>query len=239
MKKFIFFFFVALGSTFFSSASAVTSDSGTTVATTLTTPVADLCSAVADLREAKTQKEIEAAAGAFETLRQQDAGNWLTHYYAAYAYGRIAHITGEMKTIDGWVEKGTEAIQAAAKCNNADVSEIKVIEAYLDYASIRVNPMVRGFKLSSTAMSKLSSSLDADGNNPRAYLLITQHLINVPAMLGGDPEKACKYNAAAQKTYAMQEADQNRDPLFPTWGRADSDEIATNFCNETETKKRD
>lgn len=199
---------------------------------------ASLCEAVASLRDATTPEEIQAAATTLQTVATQDADNWLASYHLAYAYGRLAHTCEKTKDVDGWVEKADKALKQASKSADADASEIYVAEAFLNYASIRVNPMMRGYKLSKTAMSKLSDAVKANGNNPRAYLLITQHLLNVPAMLGGDPEKACKYNNAAQKAYDMEEANKERDSLSPSWGRPDSDAIASGHCADESTSKR-
>ncbi|MEL7160099.1 MAG: hypothetical protein AAFN92_05020, partial [Bacteroidota bacterium] len=106
------------------------------------------------------------------------------------------------------------------------------------YAKIRVNPMMRGYKHSKTAMDFLGQAVKENGNNPRSYLLITQHLINVPAVLGGDPDKACKYIQAALKTYGREAAQEERDPLLPSWGLADSEDLAKEYCEESETSKR-
>ena len=241
MKKLSLLLFAGLCALIMSCVSnnAVTADTSSSPVTTISSATeGDLCSAVADLRSATTPTEIEAATIALEAIRKQEPGNWLAHYHTAYAYGRIAHTCEKLKDVDGWVEKAEDAIAAAAKCEGADVSEIHVIESYLNYASIRVSPMVRGYKLSKTAMGKLGSALDAYGKNPRAYLLITQHLINVPAMLGGDPDKACGYNEDAQKAYGIESSTEGRDPLSPSWGRPDSDDIASSFCGEDSGSKR-
>jgi len=240
MKKYLFIALVALCSIIMSCFSG----NPYTVNSSVEMGIDDnydtsLCEAVSGLRDATTPEEIEAAAVVLETVTEQESNNWLAHYHLAYAYGRIAHTCAKTKDIDGWVEKSEKAIKQASKCKDVNDSEIYVIEAYLNYAKIRVNPMLRGYKLSKTAMSQLSSAVKANGNNPRAYLLITQHLLNVPAMLGGDPDKACKYNAAAQKTFDMEEAKEGRDPLNPSWGRPDSDAIATENCADESTSKRD
>lgn len=233
MKKLTFLFFTGLCALLMScvstSVAAPATDSSSDISVSIGAED-DLCSAVAALRAATTPAEIEAAAVALEAIRTEDPGNWLANYHTAYAYGRIAHTCESLKKVDGWVKKAEDAIADAAKCEGAEASEVHVIEAYLIYASIRVSPMVRGYKSSKTAMGKLSSAVKANGNNPRAYLLIAQHLINVPAMLGGDPEKACKYNDAAQKTYLAEANAEDRNPLNASWGRPDSDEIASSFC---------
>lgn len=241
MKKYTFLFLIALCGTIMScvAGNVAVSNSASTSVVPLVSDDDGLCSAVEALRAAVTAEQIEAAATTLEAVRQQDADNWLAHYHTAYAYGRIAHSCANLKEVDGWVEKADAAIKASANCANADASEIFVMESYLNYARIRVNPMIRGYKLSKTAMGQLGSALEVNGDNPRAYLLITQHLLNVPAMLGGDPDKACKYNDAAQKTYNSEAADKNRDTLSPSWGRPDSDEIASSFCGDAETTKRD
>lgn len=240
MKKYLFISLIALCSIIMSCFAAspyiAPSSAETEMAVNEET---SLCEAVTGLRDATTPQEIEAAATILETVAIEDSDNWLAYYHLAYAYGRLAHTCEKTKDVDGWVEKAEKAIKQASKFADADVSEINVIEAFLQYGSIRVNPMMRGYKLSKTAMGKLNSAVKANGNNPRAYLLITQHLLNVPAMLGGDPDKACKYNNAAQKTYDMEKADKERDSLSPSWGRPDSDTIANEFCADEATSKRD
>lgn len=241
MKNFIFLLCAGLcvfSMSCLSGSAATTGIYASSTAAVSSDTEGDLCSAVDDLRSATTTSETEAAAIALEAIRKQEPENWLAHYYTAYAYGRIAHTCEKTGQIDGWVAKGQAAIADAAKCEGADASEVYVVDSYLDYASIRVNPMVRGYKLSKTAMDKLSSALKVNGNNPRAYLLITQHLLNVPAMLGGDPDKACTYNDAAQETYIAEASAKDRNSLNPSWGRPDSDDIATTFCAEEPGSKR-
>lgn len=198
-----------------------------------------ICEAVAALRDAKTIDEVKAAAVALEAVAEQEPENWLAHYHLAYAYGRIAHNSSTSKDIDAWADKADATIQKAAQCDNADASEVYVIEAFINYARIQVNPMMRGYKLSKKAMSQLGNAVKANENNPRAYLLISQHLLNVPAMLGGDPEKACEYNKTTQKAFDMEAADKERDPLNPSWGRSDSDAIAVENCGDETTSRRD
>jgi len=241
MKKFTFLLiasFCALVMSCVSSSAATPATYSSAIITISSATEGDLCSAVADLRSATTVLEIEAAATTLEAIRKQEPQNWLAHYHTAYAYSRIAHTCENIKEVDGWVKKGVDAIADAAKCEGADVSEIHVIESLLDYASIRVSPMMRGYKLSKGAMGKLSKALKANGKNPRAYLLVTQHLLNVPAMLGGDPDKACGYNDDAQRAYELEISAEDRDSLNPSWGRPDSDEIANSFCGGDSDSKR-
>jgi hypothetical protein len=240
MKKFTLLLFAGLCALIMScvSSNTITADSYSSSVTTMSSVEGDMCSAVDNLRSAATPSEIETAAIALEAIRKEEPGNWLAHYHTAYAYGRIAHSCENIKEVDNWVTKAEAAIADAAKCEGADASEVYVIESYLHYASIRVNPMIRGYKLSKTAMDKLSKAVKANGNNPRAYLLIAQHLINVPVMLGGDPDKACKYNDAAQKTYEAEASAEGRDPLIASWGRSESDEIASSLCDEDSDSKR-
>lgn len=241
MKKFTLLLFAGLCALIMScvSPNGITVGADTSSATTVSpTTEVDLSAAVADLRSATTPAEIETATTVLEVIRKQEPKNWLAHYHTAYAYGRIAHTIENVKSVDGWVEKAKGALADAAKCDGFDESEVYVIEAYLIYASIRVSPMIRGYKLSKKAMGELSLAVKANGNNPRAYLLIAEHMINVPAMLGGDPDKACKYNDAAQKTYDAEAADEDRDALSPSWGRPDSDEIHKSLCSEESDPKR-
>jgi hypothetical protein len=243
MKKYLFITLVALCTLIMSCFAAnpyTTSSSSFETEMMPSDEEASLCEAVANLRDATTPEEIEAATEGLKTVAKQDADNWLAHYHLAYAYGRIAHTCEKTKDVDGWVEKAEKSIKQASKCSDVDASEIHTLQAFLHYASIRVNPMIRGYKLSKTAMGELKSAVVANGNNPRAYLLVGQHLLNVPAMLGGDPDKACKYINASQKAYEIEEANEERDSLFPSWGRSDSDAIfASNNCVNESTSKRD
>lgn len=241
MKKYLFISLIALCSIIMSCFAANPYSVNASTETEMHySDEVSLCEAVASLRSATTTEEIEAAANDLNTVTTQDGDNWLAHYHLAYAYGRIAHTCKKTKDVDGWVEKAEKSMKQASKSTDADASEIHTLQAFLHYASIRVNPMIRGYKLSSTAIEELRSAVAANGNNPRAYLLIGQHLLNVPAMLGGNPDKACKYINASQKTYGMEEADKERDPLSPSWGRTDSDAIAlSNNCKDESTSKRD
>lgn len=242
MKKFLFITLAALCSITMSCLAgtyAVASSDEETA--TIEAYEETLCEAVAGLREAQSLEEVEAAATVLETVTKQEPENWLAHYHLAYAYGRIAHTIEKKKDIDGWVEKATEAVEQASNCSNVDVSEIETLQAFLVYGSMRANPMIRGYKLNSTALGHLKAAVKANGKNPRAYLLTTRHVMNTPAVFGGgDIEKICKYSGAAQRAFELEKANEERDPLSPSWGQAESDEIAATIdCADESGSKRD
>lgn len=195
---------------------------------------------VNELRTSATPEAIKTAATALEKISQQGSDNWLVHYHTAYGYGRLAHGWPNTSEVDGWVDKAEAALAQARKCAGADASELFTVEAYLNYARIRVSPMLRGYKYSKRGMELLNKSVDANKQNPRAYLLVAQHFVNVPAFLGGDTEKACEYIAATEKRLDAEAANTDRNPLYPTWGRGESDQIAAFYCGANdESKKRD
>ncbi|MEM9258527.1 MAG: hypothetical protein AAGA62_02705 [Bacteroidota bacterium] len=243
MKNYFTILFLALCpivATLMSSASVVSTPVSSIAATISMDSDEAFTSLVNELRSSAKPEDIKSVVTALEKISQQGSTNWLVHYHTAYGYGRLAHSWPNTSDVDGWVDKGETALAQARKCQGADASELFTVEAYLNYARIRVNPMLRGYKYSKKGMELLNKSVDANQENPRAFLLVAQHFINVPAFLGGDTEKACEYIAATEKRLDAEAANTDRNPLYPTWGRGESDQIASFYCGANdESKKRD
>jgi hypothetical protein len=70
-------------------------------------------------------------------------GQWLPHYYCAYAYINMSFIEKNTDTKDAYCEKAKTLIEKAFTINPSE-SELNVLEALLCYAVMEINPMVNG-----------------------------------------------------------------------------------------------
>lgn len=173
--------------------------------------------AIIAMNQAKSVTEFQNAANTFDRIGQVATSEWLPPYYSAYTNmtaGWISLQNEEYKNYDKYISASQEAVKKAKEIA-PDQAEIYILEAYLYQAKIMRNPMINGPRFSSTIEKLLNQAKEMDPNNPRAYYLLGQQWLNMPAFFGGGKDKAIPaFETAAKKFDSFQLA----SDLHPNWG---------------------
>ncbi len=167
----------------------------------------------------------------FERIAKTEENKWLPYYYVAFSSASLAYVEADIDQIDVWCDRAEAALKIAEGLEH-DASEVSVLRAFIAYARIRVDFMGRGFTYSREAMRSLAAARQANPENPRAYTLMGQHYLNVPAQLGGSKEKGCEYNRRAIELFEAERAESAGEKyrIEPHWGYGDAVEVSTRIC---------
>ena len=176
-----------------------------------------MSNALTKMEQSKSITDFQNVANAFNRIAQVATADWLPQYYVAYTNMTAAWLSLEKEAYDDY-DKYISAAQNAietAKDISANEPEVYVLEAYIFQAKIMRNPMINGARYSSTIETLLNQAKELDPENPRAYYLMGQQLLNMPAFFGGGKDKALpEFEAAAKKFDSFSLA----SDIHPNWG---------------------
>lgn len=162
--------------------------------------------------------DLQRLANDFERLALADVTNWLSNYYTAYTYVRLAD-QSEGNQIDRYCDAAEKYLKIAEKLNS-DKSEIYALYAYLYSARVKVSPMFRGAKMGKQSKEYALKSIEANSKNPRPYLIRAIGIFYTPKVFGGGAEKASPLlNDALTRFETFTPA----TPNSPKWGKGMAD----------------
>ena len=176
-----------------------------------------MSSALAKMEQSKSVADFQTAANSFNRIAQVATSEWLPYYYVAYSNMTAAWLSLEKEAYDDYdqyIKAAQKAIETAKEASN-DEPEVYIMEAYIFQAKIMRNPMINGARYASTIETLLNQAKVLDPENPRAYYLMGQQLLNMPAFFGGGKDKALpEFESAAKKfdKYALVST------IHPNWG---------------------
>jgi tetratricopeptide (TPR) repeat protein len=97
------------------------------------------------------------------------------------------------------------------------------MQGFIHQARISVSPMMRGRSYSQKAEASFEKAIELNPENPRAYYLWGQNVMNTPSFFGGGKEKACPI---FQKAKAKYEAYEAGNSISPRWGETPTMRLA-------------
>jgi hypothetical protein len=169
------------------------------------------------MKEAKTAEEMAAASAFFERVADAEKDKWLAYYYAAHA-----------NIVSGWINQKLDKDKLATKSKDLiskaeaiepNNSEILCLKQMVAIQQMMVDPMSRWQQYGQEATSAIQAAQKADANNPRAYSLLGQYLMNVPEAFGGGKAVA---KPILEKAVGLFKTFKPASPFHPTWGEADA-----------------
>jgi hypothetical protein len=174
--------------------------------------------AVGELQAAEQSRDFTAPANTFERIAAAAPGDeWLPAYYQAYCH--IMQAVGAMQQgkpeqITAYLEKSQGALDIA-KAISPENSEIMALQGYIYTGHIWADPMGNGPMYSPQSMVAYQTAIETGPDHPRGYHLLGMHLLYMPAIYGGGPERALKYLKQAEERFASFEP---VSELHPNWG---------------------
>jgi tetratricopeptide (TPR) repeat protein len=157
-------------------------------------------------------------------------GQWLPHYYCAYAYINMSFIEKNTDTKNAYCEKAKTLIEKAFTINPSE-SELNVLEALLCYAVMEINPMVNGLIYLPKANKALEIAKTINPGNPRIYYLNGKSTMYMPEFLGGGKKAAYPILKQALELYNKFIPETN---LHPDWGKGSTVELLYECKKENE-----
>jgi hypothetical protein len=169
------------------------------------------------MKEAKTAEDMVATSAFFERVADAEKDKWLAYYYAAHA-----------NIVSGWINQKLDKDKLATKSKDLiakaealepNNSEIFCLKQMVAIQQMMVDPMSRWQQYGQEATTAIQAAQKADPNNPRAYSLLGQYLMNVPEAFGGGKGIA---KPILEKSVNLFKTVKPASPFHPTWGEGDA-----------------
>ncbi|MCD6567069.1 MAG: hypothetical protein J7K53_14115 [Bacteroidales bacterium] len=157
-------------------------------------------------------------------------GEWLPHYYCAYAYINMSFIEKNTSTKDAYCKKAKDLIVKTRELNPYD-SEPDVLETLLCYALMEITPMVNGPLYMPKANNALKMAKEKNPDNPRIYYLQGKSTMYIPGFMGGGKEAAIPL---FQKAMELYEKFTPETDIHPSWGKSDTAKLLEKCKNTNE-----
>ena len=165
-----------------------------------------------------TLEEYQKAANTFEIIGLAEKDKWQPFYYCAFSYGLMSMQAADNELKDLYSEKALSAINKGLEIK-MDESEFYVLKAFVYYAIIQVDPMVRGMEYIGLANQALEKAEELNSHNPRIYFLRGQTVYHMPPEFGGGIQAALPILKQAKEKYDKMNI---TDELNPNWGREET-----------------
>lgn len=169
------------------------------------------------MKEAKTAEDMAAVSAFFERVADAEKDKWLAYYYAAHA-NIVSVWMNEKLDKDKLAIKSKDLI-AKAEALEPNNSEIFCLKQMVAIQQMMVDPMSRWQRYGQEATAAIQAAQKADANNPRAYTLLGQYLMNVPEAFGGGKAVA---KPILEKAVALYKSFKPASPFHPMWGEGDA-----------------
>lgn len=148
----------------------------------------------------------------FERIGNVEQKEWLPYYYAAYCFTMKALITS--KESEELANRADKLLDLAEK-KGGDKSEICCVKSYAATARFIINPQQRWMTDGKTSSDLINQAIKENPENPRAYLLLGQSLLNTPKEYGGGFDAAKQVlNKALDKFKVFKPS----SDISPKWG---------------------
>lgn len=170
------------------------------------------------MKDAKSPQDMLAVSAFFERVADAEKDKWLAYYYAAHA-NIVAGWMDPKADKDKLAGKSSDLI-AKAEALDKNNSEIYCLKQMVAIQQLMVDPMSRWQAYGQQASAAIEAAIKANPNNPRAYALQGQYLMNVPEAFGGGKSVA---KPILEKAVALFKSQQPAFPFAPTWGQADAE----------------
>jgi hypothetical protein len=170
-------------------------------------------------KAAKTVEDMNAASAFFERIGDAEKDKWLPYYYAAYTN----YITGWMNPKADKDKIGDKSKDLIAKAEAIEQnSELYCLRQMVAILQLTVDPMARYQTYGAEASNAIESAKKADPNNPRAYYVDAQYMLNVPEAFGGGKAVAKKL---VEKSLELYKTFKPASPFHPDWGKEDAEKL--------------
>ncbi|MBR2649647.1 MAG: hypothetical protein IKD55_12445 [Sediminibacterium sp.] len=169
------------------------------------------------MKEAKTAEDMAAVSAFFERVADAEKDKWLAYYYAAHA--NIVSVWMNQKLDKDKLSIKSKDLIAKAEALEPNNSEIFCLKQMVAIQQMMVDPMSRWQQYGQEATAAIQAAQKADPNNPRAYSLLGQYLMNVPEAFGGGKAVA---KPILEKAVSLFKTFKPTSPFHPVWGEADA-----------------
>ena len=166
------------------------------------------------LDSAKTSAQFLQTANYFERIAQAEQKQWLPQYYTGFCT-LIGAVLGKQPNDekDALYDKAL-AFAGKASLIKPENSEIEVLNGYITFMKMAVDPPHRALAMMPKATSSIEKAIVLNPDNPRAYLVMGQNTFYTPESFGGGKIKAKAILILATEKYAKE----TTTGFEPSWG---------------------
>lgn len=186
-----------------------------------------MASALEPYAAAKSAEEWQAAAEGFEKIADAHPDEWMPTYYAGMSYLQKSFTQKVADEKDASLDQAQSWVDMGLKLA-PDESEMFVLAGMVYQGRIQVKPIARGMRYSQAALDQLDRAIELNPDNPRAYLMQGQHVLNMPPFVGGGKDNACPIIMEAMDLFKEGKAPEG---FAPSWGK-DMAERLVKACAE-------
>jgi len=171
--------------------------------------------AILGLSSSKSANDYLRVINQFERISSVNPQDWLSVYWATYAYTLASYAFTDATTKDQYLEK---AEQLAKKLNvlKPNNDEVVVLEAFLAQSRMSVDPQNRFMTYGAKFNELIAKARKMNPDNPRIYNLQGRSLYYTPENFGGGKTTACPVIAMAVEKYNQFKPESS---IHPSWGR--------------------
>lgn len=148
----------------------------------------------------------------FERIGNVEEKEWLPYYYAGYCYAMKALITS--KESEQYANQADKLLDIAEK-RGGDKSEISCVKSYAATARFIINPQQRWMTDGKSSSDLITQAIKENPENPRAYLLLGQSMLNTPKEYGGGFDVAKPVLTKALEKFKLFKP---ASEISPAWG---------------------
>jgi len=167
------------------------------------------------LFQAGTIPEYVEIANQFERITQTEKTEWLSLYYASYAYIMISFQEPDNAKKDTYLDQAQKYLDQALAIDPNE-SELYMLQGFLYPSRINIDPMNRGMIYMGKMNTALDKSLELNPDNPRVYYLRATMTFHMPEAYGGGAAKALPFYKKADEKFKIYKP---KTDLSPNWGK--------------------
>ncbi|MFT7249027.1 MAG: hypothetical protein ACI9QN_002515 [Arcticibacterium sp.] len=150
-----------------------------------------------------------------ERIAATETEQWLPNYWVAFCYTSDSFKKGNPAERDQLLDIADEYMKKAELLAKEKNSEIAVLKAQMASARMSIDPMNRFQKYGGIFQNALTSAIDYDSGNPRAYYLLATNAYFTPENFGGGHAKAKPlFETALEKFNNFK----SESKMHPNWG---------------------
>ena len=145
-------------------------------------------------------------------------GEWVTHYYVAFAKTVLAYMEKDANKRDAYLDDADKEREDAISILKKENDETYVLAAMIANSRMAVDPMNRWQKYGQLFTQNLESAKEINPDNPRMYYLQGTSKLFTPKAYGGGKKVALPYFEKAEALFEK-EAAAGKDISKPHWGK--------------------
>lgn len=187
--------------------------------------------ALTQFGNSKSVADFQNTANSFQRISNTANEEWLPEYYQAQCYILMSFMDKDPTQKDAFIDLAETSIKSILN-KVPQNSEAYALQGFMYTARLVVDPANRGREYSILSMKSLRKSLAINPQNPRALYLQLSNEVGTANFFGNDVTVYCeRINNLIQNWDEYNKV----EPMFPSWGKKQANELSKNCTTQTDT----